>query len=230
MPNHFITLNVSDRATWEEVRASYRRLARDAHPDRPGGNLARMRQITSAYEAVKTPERLEVYRRKLRAMRAPVSSEGTGFSDPDFFDTDGSLIFSYKFRATMYNALEAEREARTPKRRFAPWRRKGALIVAALHVPYGITHTGPCVRILYPGAISAGLNLIALPKLSYIPDTMALAYDKTSRILDRTFTTQTPHSSISVTAAELGPGFANCALMFDEEPDQAAWLRDHGLI
>ncbi len=50
VPPHII-LGVHERASRHEVKAAYRRLVLEAHPDR-GGTADKLRQITEAYEAL----------------------------------------------------------------------------------------------------------------------------------------------------------------------------------
>jgi hypothetical protein len=42
-------LGLGPRPTWEEVRAAYRALIRDAHPDRAGGSTGRAATLNAAY-------------------------------------------------------------------------------------------------------------------------------------------------------------------------------------
>lgn len=48
-------LNVNDESTLEEIKASYRKLARKLHPDRPGGNEEQFKKLTEAYTLLQTP-------------------------------------------------------------------------------------------------------------------------------------------------------------------------------
>jgi DnaJ-like protein len=50
---HYTVLGVKPSATNEEIRAAYRRLATEHHPDRDGGDTARMQQINVAYNELR---------------------------------------------------------------------------------------------------------------------------------------------------------------------------------
>lgn len=43
---------ICNRATWEDIRAAYRRLVKIHHPDH-GGDPERLRQVNSAYDHLK---------------------------------------------------------------------------------------------------------------------------------------------------------------------------------
>lgn len=48
--NAYRTLELDDGASYKEVKASYKRLARKWHPDRPTGNHEKFIEIRDAYE------------------------------------------------------------------------------------------------------------------------------------------------------------------------------------
>ncbi|MEW6263768.1 MAG: DnaJ domain-containing protein [Thermodesulfobacteriota bacterium] len=54
MANHYDTLNLTPQATEGEIKASYRRLAKQFHPDAagPGGDPDRFRKVYEAYKAL----------------------------------------------------------------------------------------------------------------------------------------------------------------------------------
>lgn len=62
--DYYITLGVKRAATQEEIRKSYRRLARKHHPDvNPGDKAAeeKFKQISEAYDVLSDPKKREVY-------------------------------------------------------------------------------------------------------------------------------------------------------------------------
>lgn len=75
MPNttHYHTLGVSPRATAAEIRAAYRRLARQHHPDLGDGDGAALREIIAAYTVLSDPDRRGRYDQELAA-RGPAAS------------------------------------------------------------------------------------------------------------------------------------------------------------
>jgi hypothetical protein len=62
--SHYDVLGVSFGATVEEVRAAYRRAARDHHPD-AGGDPARMTDLNAAWHVLGDPVRRAAYDREL---------------------------------------------------------------------------------------------------------------------------------------------------------------------
>lgn len=67
--NPYTVLGVSENATDEEIRAAYRRLAKQYHPDlNPGDPAAatKMNDVNVAYDQIKTAEKREAYRSESR--------------------------------------------------------------------------------------------------------------------------------------------------------------------
>ena len=69
MPTHYEVLGITEGASEEEVRQAYRRLVKEAHPDR-AGDPAQFRRITQAYDVLTDPTRRAAYDPTLRP--APV--------------------------------------------------------------------------------------------------------------------------------------------------------------
>lgn len=53
MPKPHEILNISADAPWSEVRASYRRLAAQHHPDKDGGSVEEFQRINRAYATLR---------------------------------------------------------------------------------------------------------------------------------------------------------------------------------
>ena len=54
--DYYAVLGVAENADPEIVKAAYRALAKQHHPDCPGGSAERFREITSAWEALAKPD------------------------------------------------------------------------------------------------------------------------------------------------------------------------------
>ena len=81
-PNHYATLGLDRRCSFEQVRAAYRVLARKHHPDLNPGSpeaLDRTRDINAAYEILGDPERRRAYDESLAAgtKQKPAARAGT---------------------------------------------------------------------------------------------------------------------------------------------------------
>jgi len=54
--NHYITLGVDKKATVDEIKKAYRKLASQHHPDK-GGDTAKFQEIQTAYDTLSDPEK-----------------------------------------------------------------------------------------------------------------------------------------------------------------------------
>lgn len=70
MPDHYQLLQVRRDASPEVIAAAYRRLMKDAHPDR-GGDAARARRLNAAYETLADPLARRKYDASLPSEAAP---------------------------------------------------------------------------------------------------------------------------------------------------------------
>ena len=64
--NYYETLNVSADATPEEIKKSYRKLVKEHHPDKTGGDDSKFKQISEAYETLSDTVKREQYDNKSR--------------------------------------------------------------------------------------------------------------------------------------------------------------------
>ncbi|HEY7680551.1 MAG TPA: DnaJ domain-containing protein, partial [Terriglobia bacterium] len=76
-PDYYSILKVSSNATPEKIRAAYRRLAKQRHPD-AGGSAAEFRALQEAYAILSDPES----RRKYDAQRAPAARRSVRRASP----------------------------------------------------------------------------------------------------------------------------------------------------
>lgn len=61
--DYYKILGVSKNATEEEVKKAYRRLAHQHHPDKPGGNEAKFKEINEAYQVLSDKAKRATYDR-----------------------------------------------------------------------------------------------------------------------------------------------------------------------
>lgn len=59
--NHYDALGIASTATPKEIKAAWRRLSAKYHPDREGGDDARMQEINAAYDTLSDPRKRELY-------------------------------------------------------------------------------------------------------------------------------------------------------------------------
>ena len=89
---HYAVLGLPPTATQRQIRAAYRRLARETHPDRQGGDPAserRFKRIARAYEGLGDPVRRQAYDR--RAAWGRFAAPGT--SGPATYAVDSGPVY-----------------------------------------------------------------------------------------------------------------------------------------
>jgi molecular chaperone DnaJ len=96
-PDYYKTLGVGKNASEEEIKKSYRKLARKYHPDRNAGDKQaeeRFKEISQAHDVLSDPEKRKQYDRGTGPFAFATS--GTGF-DPGAFGGSVSDILSNLF-------------------------------------------------------------------------------------------------------------------------------------
>ncbi|VDO16705.1 unnamed protein product, partial [Brugia timori] len=79
-------LNVKPNATLDEIKKSYRHLAKEHHPDKNPSNGDKFKEISFAYEVLSNPERREVY--DARGLDGIKEGDSGGYSGAeDLFST-----------------------------------------------------------------------------------------------------------------------------------------------
>ena len=58
---HYSVLGVQNTASPEEIKKAYRKLAKDSHPDKNGGNDTMFKKINEAYETLSDSDKRHVY-------------------------------------------------------------------------------------------------------------------------------------------------------------------------
>ena len=77
MDNHYATLNIAMDAPDAVVRAAWRVLTAQYHPDRRGpGSAARMQQVNEAYDVLSDPQRRAQHDAQLRRERRRRAGDG----------------------------------------------------------------------------------------------------------------------------------------------------------
>lgn len=74
MLNFYAQLNIAENAEQEEIKKSYRDLAKQSHPDINPGSEEQFRKITHAYKVLSNPEARIDYDKTLRSYRSKTSS------------------------------------------------------------------------------------------------------------------------------------------------------------
>ncbi|HUR84400.1 MAG TPA: molecular chaperone DnaJ [Solirubrobacteraceae bacterium] len=87
--DHYKVLGVGRKATADEIKKAYRKLARQYHPDKNPGDAkaeARFKEISLAHDVLGDPEKRKDYD---RALANPFSNAGRGGSSQPGFDAGG---------------------------------------------------------------------------------------------------------------------------------------------
>ncbi len=81
--NYYAILGISYDASAEEIRAAYRRLAKEFHPDHYPGNSEIFRQIQEAYSVLSDERARRRYDQRLSGARAAVSVRRRSYAQPE---------------------------------------------------------------------------------------------------------------------------------------------------
>jgi hypothetical protein len=164
--SHYDVLGVSFGATIEEVRAAYRRAARDHHPD-AGGDPARMTDLNAAWHVLGDPARRAAYDRELARRPAhPGSIRRPAAEEPGVGGAWDSI--SGVFRTAEEWAELVDDEPLRPTRSIEGW---WALIppstlMAAVGCIFGaFIFTAPSLLALAGGLLVLSLGLFVLAPL-----------------------------------------------------------------
>jgi curved DNA-binding protein CbpA len=166
--SHYDVLGVTARATPDEVRAAYRRAARDHHPD-AGGDAQRMSDLNVAWHVLGDPVRRAAYDRQLArrpaaghgfvAPAAPFASRGEGGA----WDVDADV---YRTAEEWADLADARPLGQT--RALEGWWAilPPAMLVAALALFFGaFIFRAPALLSLSGGTLVLALGLFVLAPL-----------------------------------------------------------------
>lgn len=59
--NHYSVLGIGEKASQEDIKKSFRKLAAKYHPDKPNGDEKKFKEINLAYETLSDPEKRRMY-------------------------------------------------------------------------------------------------------------------------------------------------------------------------
>jgi hypothetical protein len=113
MVNYYETLTVSQKASKNEIKSAYRRLARKLHPDKNNGSeetAIAFAQIAEAYEVLANPKQRSAYDKRLSAIH---STNGDG--DSVFASTNThaqrwrQLIYEHRYNEIIDRMIAEER-------------------------------------------------------------------------------------------------------------------------
>jgi molecular chaperone DnaJ len=113
-PDYYATLGVEKKATPEEIKKAYRKLARKYHPDRNPDDKAaeaRFKEISQAHDVLGDPEKRKQYDNGTGAF---ASSGGAGFGGFGNFDFDSSSMGD--ILSNLFGGSASGRKVRTKPR------------------------------------------------------------------------------------------------------------------
>src|ERR1700692_4620947 len=144
-PDYYKTLGVDKKATAEEIKKAYRKLARQYHPDRNPDDKqseSRFKDISQAYDVVGDPEK----RKQYDSASGPFSSgagPGGGFGGFGNFDFDGASMGD--ILSNLFGGSTSGRRVRTK-----PRAERGSDLEAQVSITFDQAVTGAQVPLQVP--------------------------------------------------------------------------------
>ena len=81
--SYFAILGISPKASTDEIRSAYRRLAKEFHPDHYTGSSARFRDIQEAYSVLGNNRRKREYEQRLRKVPVKTPLRSATYPEPE---------------------------------------------------------------------------------------------------------------------------------------------------
>ncbi|MFA6145716.1 MAG: molecular chaperone DnaJ [Patescibacteria group bacterium] len=106
MADYYKTLGVEKGASEDEIKKAYRQAAQKYHPDKPGGNAEKFKEISEAYQTLSDPEKRKLYEEYGSAFKN-AKTQG-GFSGFDNFRDFASYAEAMKNQGERGNAYGGE--------------------------------------------------------------------------------------------------------------------------
>src|SRR5580693_4334913 len=142
-PDYYKTLGVDKKATPEDIKKAYRKLARQYHPDRNPDDKdaeARFKEISQAHDVLGDPEKRKQYDSGTGAF---ASSGGAGFGGFGNFDFDSSSMGD--ILSNLFGGSASGRRVRTK-----PRAEKGADLEAQVSITFDQAISGAQVPLQVP--------------------------------------------------------------------------------
>jgi molecular chaperone DnaJ len=144
-PDYYKTLGVSNKATADEIKKAYRKLARQYHPDRNPGDKqaeARFKEISQAHDVLGDPEKRKQYDSGTGPF-ATGAGPGGGFGGFGNFDFDSSSMGD--ILSNLFGGSASGRRVRTK-----PRAEKGADLEAQVSISFDQAISGAQVPLQVP--------------------------------------------------------------------------------
>jgi molecular chaperone DnaJ len=94
--DYYNILGIGKDATDDEIKKAYRKLAHQHHPDKPGGDEARFKEVNEAYQVLSDKEKREQYDQYGQTFEQ-AQSQGGGFSGFEGFRDFSSFAEGFDF-------------------------------------------------------------------------------------------------------------------------------------
>lgn len=151
-------LGVAADATGEDVKAAFRRLAMDTHPDRNPGDAAaeaRFKDVNAAYQILGDEEKRAAWDRGERDEATPPGASATGVPGIDDPDVAAILNFAQEVGPEIVETLKAADTGEPIGARVArAGKNLGRLVAAKAKTPDGQAELRGVARFLWDGLLA----------------------------------------------------------------------------